>query len=254
MRQARMEKTAAGKTLWITGAGSGIGRATALELAAGMAGSGARLALSGRRQEALAAVRREVLDLGADCEIFPLDVADQQAVQAVAAQIRERLGTVSVLVGCAGANIERRRLEQLTPQAWDGVININLNGALYPMLSVLEGMRAQGDGLFVTISSWVGRYPAAVTGAAYAASKRALIALSESINLEENAHGIRSCVICPAAVATEIMDKRPQPPSASERAAMLQAQDVARMIAFIAAYPTRVCVNEIVLSPTKCPV
>src|SRR5690554_3872598 len=149
MRQARMEKTAVEKTIWITGAGSGIGRATALELAAGLSGSGVRLALSGRRQEALAAVRREVLDLGAVCEIFPLDVADQQAVQGAAAQIRERLGTVSVLVGCAGANIERRRLEQLTPQAWDGVIDINLNGALYPMLSVLAGMRAQGDGLFV---------------------------------------------------------------------------------------------------------
>ncbi len=242
-----MTQALAARTAWITGAGTGIGRAVALELAA----AGMQLALSGRRREALESVQREVLDQGGRCEIHVLDVADKAAVQGTAAEIQSGLGPVDLLVNCAGTNIANRKLSELTPEAWDEVVDVNLNGTLYPILAVLDGMRERGDGLLISISSWVGRYPAAVTGAAYAASKRALIALSEAINAEENPHGIRSCVICPAAVATEIMDKRPNPPSASERASMLQPVDVARLVRFISEYPARVCVNEIVMSPTR---
>ncbi len=245
-----MQQALSGKLVWITGAGSGIGRATAVELAS----QGAVLALSGRRQPALESVRDEIRRSDGFCEIFPLDVADKAAVQSTAARIKRQCGAVDVLVNCAGANIPRRALRDLTPEAWDGVVGVNLHGALYPILAVLDAMRERRDGLIVNVSSWVGRYPAPFTGAAYAASKRALIALSETLNAEENANGIRSCVICPAAVATEILDQRPTPPSDSERALMLQPTDVARLIRFVAEFPLHVCVNEIVMSPTRSPV
>jgi NADP-dependent 3-hydroxy acid dehydrogenase YdfG len=115
---------------------------------------------------------------------------------------------------------------------------------------VLPLMRARRGGLIIHVSSWAGRFVSALTGAGYSATKHAVVAMSHSINQEEFANGIRSCCICPGEVATPILDKRPVPVSAEDRARMLQSDDLAETILFVARMPASVCVNEILISPT----
>jgi NADP-dependent 3-hydroxy acid dehydrogenase YdfG len=235
-----------GRIAWITGAGSGIGRAGALELAA----SGARIALSGRRAEQLHDVAAEIVAKGGEAEVFALDVADRTAVEAAAAAILGRYGRVDILVNSAGINVPNRFWKTLTPESFDQVVAVNLNGALYCTQAVLPAMRERRDGLVINISSWAGRFPSYLTGPAYNASKHAMVALTLSLNDEECVNGIRACVICPGEVATPILRHRPQPPSAEEIARMLQPEDLGRTIRFVAEMPPHVCVNEILISPT----
>ena len=89
-----------------------------------------------------------------------------------------------------------------------------------------------------------------MTGPAYNAAKHAVVAMTENLNQEESINGIRACVICPAEVATPIMDKRPVPPTSEERARMLQPEDLGHTIRFIAEMPAHACINEITISPT----
>ncbi len=232
-----------GKRAWITGGGSGIGAGAALALA----DAGAEVVVSGRRPEPL----QKVVDLieaeGGLARAEVLDVADAEAV----AEAAERIGTVDILLANAGLNVPKRALFDLTDADWQTVVDVNLNGVFHPVRAVLPGMKARGGGQLILISSWAGRYPGRLTGAAYNATKRAVIALSESINEEGGAHGIRSTVIMPGEVATEIMDKRPVPPSAEERACMLQVEDLAATVRFVAEMPAHACVNEVLISPTR---
>jgi len=89
-----------------------------------------------------------------------------------------------------------------------------------------------------------------LTGAAYNASKHAVTALTETINMEEGINGIRACALCPAEVATPIMDRRPMPPSQEDRARMLQPKDLGHTIRWLAELPPNVCINQLVVSPT----
>jgi NADP-dependent 3-hydroxy acid dehydrogenase YdfG len=99
-------------------------------------------------------------------------------------------------------------------------------------------------------ASWAGRFVSPLSGPAYTAAKHAVVAMSHSINMEEFANGIRSSVICPAEVATPILDQRPRPISAEDRALMLQPDDLGELILFIATRPKHVCLNEVLISPT----
>jgi len=235
-----------GQVAWITGAGSGIGRAGALELAA----AGARVALSGRRAEQLEQVAAEIAASGGKAEMFALDVADRSAVAAAAAEILDRCGPVDILVNSAGINVPNRFWKTLTPESFDQVVAVNLNGALYCTHAVLPAMRARRSGLVINISSWAGRFESYLTGPAYNASKHAMVAMTLSLTDEECVNGIRGCVICPGEVATPILRHRPKPPSPEEVARMLQPEDLGRTIRFVAEMPAHVCVNEIVISPT----
>jgi NADP-dependent 3-hydroxy acid dehydrogenase YdfG len=111
-------------------------------------------------------------------------------------------------------------------------------------------MRAQKGGLIVNVSSWAGLYASKLTGPAYNATKRAVLALTESINMEECQHGIRATALLPGEVATPILDKRPTPPSAELREQMVQAQDMGQTLLFLAQLPARACINELIISPT----
>ena len=111
-------------------------------------------------------------------------------------------------------------------------------------------MRARKDGLVINVSSWAGRFETYLTGPAYNASKHAMAALTHSLNDEECVNGVRACVIYPGEVATPILRNRPKPPSPEEIARMLQPEDLGRTIRFVAEMPPRVCLNEILISPT----
>ena len=102
----------------------------------------------------------------------------------------------------------------------------------------------------INVSSWAGLYASKLTGPAYNATKRAVLALTESINMEECTHGIRATSLLPGEVATPILDKRPVPPSAEQRELMVQAEDMGQAILFVAQMPERTCINELIISPT----
>lgn len=235
-----------GKVAWVTGGGTGIGKAGALALAA----AGALVVLSGRRPEELAKVADAIRGRGGKAEVEPLDVADKAACLAAGQRIVERFGRCDILVNSAGLNTPKRFWKDLTPDSFSFVVDVNLNGTLNCIAAVLPAMRARKDGLVINISSWAGKYDTYLTGPAYNASKHAVVALSASLNNEECVNGIRSTCICPGEVATPILEKRPVKPSAEEQARMLQEDDLGRAILFVAEMPPRACVNEIVIAPT----
>jgi NADP-dependent 3-hydroxy acid dehydrogenase YdfG len=235
-----------GKTAWVTGAGTGIGAAAALSLAA----AGMGVVLSGRREPQLAEVVSQIEAKGGEARIAALDVADADAVDAVAADIAAREGRVDVLVNSAGLNVVRRNWKHLSRADWDQVIRVDLDGAFYCCHAVLPMMRAQQDGLIVNISSWAGRHVGALTGPAYSAAKFGMNAFTESLNIEECIHGIRATAVCPGEVATPILDKRPVPVSAADRARMVQAADCGELVLFLARMPAHVCINDVMISPT----
>jgi NADP-dependent 3-hydroxy acid dehydrogenase YdfG len=238
--------TLSGKVAWVTGAGTGIGLAGAQALAA----SGATVVMSGRRGDVLEREAGAIRKSGGKAEVEILDVSDATAVKQTAERILGRHGQVDVLVNSAGLNNPQRFWRDQTVESWDQVIRINLDGTFYCTQAVIPAMRKRKDGLVINISSWAGKYTSAMVGAAYNGSKAAVVSLTETINMEECINGIRACAICPAEVATPILDRRPVPPSAEERAKMLQPDDLGRAIRWVAEQPAHVCINELIISPT----
>ncbi len=235
-----------GKVAWVTGGGSGIGQASAVELAS----SGATVVVSGRRDSALAETEALIKQAGGVAETQVLDITDRDAVARAGAAIFARHGRVDILVNCAGVNIPKRFFKDLAAAEWDRVVESNLNGALYCTLAVLPSMRERRDGLVINIGSWFARYPAYVGGAAYNASKQALTSLTHQLNIEEGLHGIRACVIHPGETVTPMQRARPKPPSPEDQAKMLKMEDLGRVVRFVAESPAHVCLNEIVITPT----
>jgi NADP-dependent 3-hydroxy acid dehydrogenase YdfG len=229
------------KIAWITGGGSGIGLAGGIELAR----AGVHVVISGRSHETLAAAEKQVKAVGS-CEAIALDVSNKQAV----AKAVERIGRVDILVNSAGINDPKRNFSNVSADAWDRIVGINLSGMFYCIHAVLPGMRSRKDGVIINVSSWAGRYASTLTGPAYNATKHAVVALTESINMEEGLNGIRATSVLPGEVATPILEKRPVPPAPEVRAKMLQAEDLGKTVFFIASLPARACINEIIISPT----
>ena len=234
------------KIAWVTGGGSGIGQAAAVEVAKG----GATVIVSGRRAEALAETVTLIRRANGKAEAQAVDVTDREAVERAAKAILARHGRVDILVNCAGVNIPKRFFKDLAAADWDRVVEINLNGALYCTLAVLASMRERRDGLVINIGSWFARYQGYVGGAAYNASKQALTAITHQLNLEEGLHGIRGCVIHPGETVTPMQRARPKPPSPEDQARMLKMEDLGRVVRFVAESPAHVCLNEIVVTPT----
>lgn len=239
--------TLGGQIAWITGAASGIGLAGAQALAE----AGAVVVLSGRRADALERAAAGIRAQGGQAEVEPLDVNDAAAVAAAAQRILTRHGgRLDILLNSAGTNTPQRFWRNLTVEGWRQVVGTNLDGLFHTTLAALPAMRARRNGLIINVSSWAGVHHPKLTGAAYNGSKHAVVAMTETINMEEGVNGIRACCLCPAEVSTPILDTRPQPPSAEERARMLQPEDLGRTIRFIAELPPQACVNQIVISPT----
>ena len=242
-----MSGSLAGQVAWVTGGGTGIG----LETARALAAAGAHVVISGRTARTNAQALAEIQRRGS-AEAVLLDVSDKAAVIAAAADIERRHGRIDILVNSAGTNIGggKRNLATMTLEGWDEVVAANLSGLFYCCHAVIPGMRTRRDGLIINVSSWAGRYASQLTGPAYNATKRAVIAVTESINMEECRHGIRATSILPGEVATPILEKRPVPPSPEERARMAQPEDLGATILFIASLPARTCINELIISPT----
>ncbi len=235
-----------GKVAWVTGAGGGIGEASAKALA----GAGAHVVVSGRRIEELERVVMQITQTGGRAETAQLDVIDADATQVIADDVIERLGGIDIFMANAGINVPNRSVGAITAADFARVVDVNLNGVMNGVLAVLPNMREKGDGTLILTSSWAGRHPSRLTGPAYSASKHAVVALSHSINQDEGVNGIRCTALMPGEVATPIMQSRPKPPSAEDIAKMLQADDLGAMVRYIAEAPPHVCINEVLISPT----
>lgn len=235
-----------GQVAVVTGAGSGIGRATALALA----GDGARVALVGRRAEPLEEVRGLVEAAGGSAVAVPADVADSDAGRRLVDDVGGRWGRLDVLVNNAGMNVPGRALDVVTEADWQAVLQVNLTGTFLLTQAALPVMRRQGSGTVVNVSSVAGYRASPVSGPAYSAAKAAVNSFTESVNQAERRHGIRACAICPGEVATPIMDRRPVPPSPEERAAMLQPEDLAETVLLVASLPQRAAVELVLVRPT----
>jgi NADP-dependent 3-hydroxy acid dehydrogenase YdfG len=230
-----------GKIAWITGGGSGIGLSAAQEFVR----AGAKVVISGRSEKTLQDALKHV-----KAEALALDVGDKAQVAKVASEIQKRHGRVDILVNSAGINLPKRNFRDVSNEGWDEIVRINLSGMFYCIQAVLPGMRKRKDGVIVNVSSWFGRYANALGGPGYGSTKRAVLALTEQLNIEEAANGIRATSVLPGEAATPILEKRPVPPAPEVRAKMLQPEDLGRTLAFIATLPARVCINEIIISPS----
>ena len=235
-----------GKVAWITGAGTGIGKAAAIALAR----DGASVVLTGRRKEPLEMLAAELKALGAVALVKSGDLTRSKAAQRIGDAIVARFGRLDILVNNAGLNIAKRNWRDLDAAGADAVLQINLSGAFYCVLAALPVMRSQGDGVLIHVSSMAGRFVGPLTGPAYIASKHGVVAMSHSINCEECMNGIRSTVICPGEVATPILDQRPVPVTKAQRARMLQPDDLGDLIRYVAGLPKHLCVNEVLVTPT----
>ena len=236
-----------GKVAWITGAGSGIGEATAVALS----DTGAAVVLTGRRVDPLEALAKRIRDNGGDALVAEGDVSKADRVAHIASTCANWKNRLDILVNNAGGNISERRWSQLTADGVNTVLSSNLTSAFFCSTAAMNLMRSQKDGVLIHTASWAGRFISPLSGPAYTAAKHAVIAMSYRINMEEFANGIRSTAILPAEVATPILDSRPQPPSQAQRDLMLKPSDLGELILFIATRPNRVCLNEVTISPTQ---
>src|SRR6516165_3214091 len=231
---------------WVTGGGTGIGEAGAQALAA----DGWIVVVSGRRKAPLDAVVENIKKADGEAEAIALDVGVAAEVQKATGQILAKHGRIDLQVNSAGVNVPKRRWADMELEGWKQLVDINLNGVLYCMHAVLPAMRRQKNGCIINVSSWAGRHVSKLAGPAYTTTKHAVLALTHSFNMDECVNGLRACCLSPGEVATPILKLRPVVPSAQEQARMLQPEDLGRTIAFVASMPPRVCVNEILISPT----
>ena len=226
----------AGQRALVTGASSGMGRATARLFAQ----EGAEVVLVARREPELRALAEEI---GPGARVCAVDLTDRAATLAAL----QPLGRVDVAVHAAGTNIRGRALTVLDPADWDTMVETNLTAAYNLTHALLPAMRA-GGGLIVYVSSGAVQRPDQ-SGVAYQATKHALVRLAHGAMQEEKANGIRTTVIFPGLTDTPLVLKRPVPTPPEVMAKALQPEDVAQACLCVASLPARAHVPELILMP-----
>lgn len=227
--------------VWMTGGGTGIGRAIALALAPEVSS----IVISGRSPDSLAETIQLAGEHADRLSAMPLDVADRPAVMATEADMPK----VDLLINCAGMNTAKRTIHDIDPADWDRVMTVNATGAFNTIKACLPRMREHGGGLVVNISSVAGKRAVPLGGVAYNASKFAMTALGTSVTLEERQNGIRVTNIYPGEVNTPILDRRPVPVSDEHKARILQPEDVAAAVLMVVRLPLRAHIPELVIKP-----
>jgi serine 3-dehydrogenase len=240
-----MSASVAGQVAVIVGASSGIGRAAAVLFAR----EGFKVVAAARREDRLQALKEELAKEQREITVRRADASIPKDMEQLAHETLEHFGKIDVLVFATGTNIPERAMARLTPQLWNSVVEVNLNGAFYATYAVLPSMRKAGGGHLIYVASISGVITD-VSGAAYQASKRGLLGMAHAIRLEEKQNSIKTSVICPGLVDTELLEKRPVKPPPEILAQALQSEDVAETILFVAKLPPRAAIPELHLMPT----
>ena len=229
----------------ITGSGSGIGLATAIE----MAKRGFDLICVGRNMDKLDMAKDEIKKHGINADIFALDVSNREMVFKMVDDVMEKFGKIDVLINNAGHSSNHRRLLSTPESEIESVVGTNILGTIYCTQAVVEQMSKIDSGTIINVSSIAGLSPSIQGGMIYGATKSAVINFTEFINTEYKFNRIRATAIIPGEVRTPALDRRPVPPSAKDRANMVDAADVAKIIADVAEMPTNVSVPQLVVRP-----
>jgi NADP-dependent 3-hydroxy acid dehydrogenase YdfG len=245
-----MSNNIEGKVVVITGASSGLGEATARLLCA----QGASVVLGARRVERLLSLVDELTASGGKAVALATDVIHCEQVQRLVDTAVQTCGRIDVLINNAGL-MPQSPLERLKIDEWNQMIDVNIKGVLYGVAAALPYMKQQKAGHIINVSSVAGHkvWPG---GAVYAATKFAVRALSEGLRQEAKPYNIRTTVISPGAVATELLNTISEPDVAEavrKRTAQIAipAESFARVVAFAISQPEDVDVNEILFRPTR---
>ncbi|GGD02801.1 SDR family oxidoreductase [Halopseudomonas salina] len=239
-----------GKVVIITGASSGLGEATAHRLAK----SGAKVMLAARREDRLVALRDAIVEQGGDAIYKVTDVTEREQMESLAQATKDAYGRIDVLINNAGL-MPLSPLDKLKVDEWDKMIDVNIRGVLYGIAAVLPTMREQHAGHIINLSSVAGHkvFP---SSAVYSATKYAVKAISEGIR-QEGEGEIRSTNISPGAVATELTSTISDSETAKNVDELydmaIDADAIARAIAFAIEQPADVDINELIIRPSKQP-
>jgi NADP-dependent 3-hydroxy acid dehydrogenase YdfG len=243
-----MTENIRGKVVVITGASSGLGEAAARALAR----EGAKLVLGARRIERLETLAR-ALSLGAGA-VMQTDVSNYEQVRRLVDHAVQAHGRIDVIVNNAGL-MPQSLLESLKVDEWDRMIDVNIKGVLYGIAAALPHMKAQRSGHIINVSSVAG-HKVGPGSAVYSATKHAVRALSEGLRQEVKPHNIRTTVISPGAVATELPDSISDAGVAKRvrdlyARVAISADSFANMVLFAMSQPEDVDINEILYRPTS---
>jgi NADP-dependent 3-hydroxy acid dehydrogenase YdfG len=230
----------AGKQAVVVGGGSGIGAS----LARALCNAGSRVAIGGRRLEALQETAK-----GLSISTKSVDIADRGSAASFFEWVESTLGSIDILVIAAGINIRNRSMAQMTPEDWDRLIGINATGAYHCMYHALPGMRARKSGTILNISSVAGKRALALGGVGYSASKFAMTALGTCVSNEVAGDGVRVINLYPGEVNTPILDNRPVPVTPEHRQSILQPDEVTELVMAVLNLPDSVHVPELVVKP-----
>lgn len=248
-----MKDNIAGKVIVITGASSGNGEAAARHFAA----CGASVVLGARRAERLEALANELAAAGHKAMAVTTDVTDKDQVKRLLDTAVETYGHVDVLLNNAGlmplAPLEHAKIDE-----WNQMIDVNLKGTLYGIAAALPHMKAQKSGHIINVSSVYG-HKLGPDATVYCATKFAVRALSEGLRQEVKPYNIRTTIISPGAVATELLEHISEKDIREQTEAFVSQiaippDSFARMVAFAVNEPENVDVNEILFRPTAQPI
>jgi NAD(P)-dependent dehydrogenase (short-subunit alcohol dehydrogenase family) len=249
MTEAGVSTGLRGRVALVTGASSGLGRATAVALAA----DGADVAALARGATDLHETADQVRAAGVRASVAVVDLADADAVAQAVDQVHADLGRVDVLVNAAGTDVPGP-VAELDVEAWDRVLAVNLRASFLLSRAVWPHMRDNGGGTIVNVSSVAGRRGWA-NAAAYCSAKFGLTGLTQALAAEGRPHRIRACVLYPGAMDTSwglwSPDARSGSAGSSPTADALAPEQVARLISWIAAAPPDVVLNEVTVTPLR---
>jgi NADP-dependent 3-hydroxy acid dehydrogenase YdfG len=238
------------KIVVVTGASSGLGEATARLLSA----QGATVVLGARRADRLEALAKELAGRGGKALAVTTDVTRREQVKALVESAVQTFGRIDVMINNAGL-MPQAPLERLKVGEWEQMIDVNIKGVLYGIAAALPHMQRQKAGHFINVSSVAG-HRVGPGFAVYAATKYAVRVLSEGLRQEVKPYNIRTTVISPGAVATELPDSVTDPDASKRIRAFYEqvavpADSFARAVAFAMSQPEDVDINEILYRPTR---
>ncbi len=229
-----------GKVALVTGATRGIGRG----IARGLAREGASLLLTGRDMEALGSTVHEMISLGAECLCTQTDVTDETQVEQMFDRLMEHFDRLDVLVNNAGA-FDGGRLDELSTEAWDKVIAVNLRGPFLCSRAALRIMKRQRSGRIINIGS-ISAQRVRPGSAPYAASKHGLWGLTQATALDGREFGVTCCCLHPGNVATE---RRATSSKPEDTEPMMSVDEVAEVAVLMASLPPHVEMLEAIVLP-----
>jgi NADP-dependent 3-hydroxy acid dehydrogenase YdfG len=245
-----MDNNIQGKVVVITGASSGLGKATARHLSK----EGATVVLGARRVDRIEALAKELVQAGGKALALATDVTQPEQVKALVDAAVQAYGRVDVMLNNAGL-MPHSPLERLKIADWDRTIDVNIKGVLYGIAAALPHMQRQKSGQVINVSSVAG-HKVGTGNAVYAASKTAVRVLSEGLRQEVKPYNIRTTIISPGAIATELPGSATEPDVAANLrkfydAYAIPAEAFARAVAFAISQPEDVDINEILFRPTR---